>query len=166
MPGAIMARRRASWTGPTRNVRRWLSILLALRPKRRSRKILSHRTLLTLRVGPVELARRLAMIAPGIGLHHAASTTKPPPFTRPAAMQAPTARSKYGGGAPSHGSGRAGSPRRSNGAEPCRRDRACRTSGKQGARPLPGPAFYSIKASGSRPVFGRPASPPGPMLSS
>ena len=34
----------------------------------------------------------------------------------------------------------AGSPRTSNGAEPCRRDRACRTSGKQGAAPLPGTA--------------------------
>ena len=139
---------------PARTAIAAVSIFLDLRLGLKSSKILSHRTLLTLRVGPVQLARRLVM------------TAKPPPFTRPAAMQAPTARSKYGGGSPSHGSGRAGSPRTSNGAEPCRRDRACRTSGKQRARPLPGPAFYSIKASGSRPVFGRPASPPGPMLSS
>jgi hypothetical protein len=39
--GAIMARRQASWTGPTRKVRsvRWLGILLDLRPRRRSRKM-------------------------------------------------------------------------------------------------------------------------------
>jgi hypothetical protein len=38
------------------------------------------------------------------------------------------------------GSGRAGSPRTSKGAVPCRRDRACRTSGKQGAALLLGTA--------------------------
>ena len=35
---------------------------------------------------------------------------------------------------------RAGSPRTSNGAEPCRRGQACRTSGKRDAGPLPGTA--------------------------
>jgi hypothetical protein len=41
MPAAITAKRLASWIGPTRNVRsvQWLSILLDLRPRRRSRKM-------------------------------------------------------------------------------------------------------------------------------
>src|SRR5258708_17989333 len=40
MPAVITARRRTSWIGPTRNVRSvpWPSILLDLRPRRRSRK--------------------------------------------------------------------------------------------------------------------------------
>ncbi len=41
MPAAIMAKRRASWTGPTRNVRsaRWPSILPVSRPRRMPRKM-------------------------------------------------------------------------------------------------------------------------------
>ena len=41
MPAATTAKRRTSWTGPMRNVRsvRWPSILLDLRPRRRSRKV-------------------------------------------------------------------------------------------------------------------------------
>src|SRR5881392_139136 len=40
MPAAITAKPQTSWTGPTRNVRsvQWPSILLDLRPRRRSRK--------------------------------------------------------------------------------------------------------------------------------
>ena len=145
---------------PARTAIAAVSIFLDLRLGLKSSKILSLRTLLTLRVGPLQLARGiLVSITP-----HPPRSPRPSRGQRPCGLQ-PLARN-MAEDLPLIGSGRAGSPRTSNGAEPCRRDRACRTSGKQGARPLPGPAFYSIKASGSRRLFGRPASPPGPMLSS
>jgi hypothetical protein len=64
---------------------------LDLRRGLKSSKILGYGTLLVLRMGPIQLGRRLAVIAAGIPL---ASTAKPSPLTRRAAMQAPTTRSK------------------------------------------------------------------------
>jgi hypothetical protein len=45
--------------------------LLDLRLDLKSSKVLSHCTLLTLRIGPVQFVRRFAVMPAGIGLHHA-----------------------------------------------------------------------------------------------
>src|SRR5262245_1812064 len=62
---------RASWLAPVRTIAAAGAFFLGMRLRLEPGKILGHRTLLTLRVGPVQFIRRFAMIAAGVGLHHA-----------------------------------------------------------------------------------------------
>ena len=67
---------------PIRTASAPVTAFLDLRFGLKPGKIFGHGTLLTLRIGPVQLARRFAAIAAGVGFHHARIHREPFAFDK------------------------------------------------------------------------------------